>query len=208
MLICPKCKKVFQNSKMYCCYCGTALEEKDNRYDDSILDVTKKMIELCEKEDLLEVEYAKSDRPRIRPKHDTGWFNMKTEPEKYRETVNCLTRIAEIIKENYSYLEENSKGYKNNLKVEAYPNAQSSMQIDFYLRVLGKKEGVIGDSTTILRFALPFCDAKALLDLASDKDKKNIYKAINDLKKYCEERIKNNQEILELIEKGFQNISN
>ena len=206
MLICPKCKKEFQNSKSYCCYCGTELEEK-NHYEDSILDVTKKMIELCEKEDLLEVSNTTNDRPRIRPKYDTGWFRMKEEPEKYKQTVKCLTRIAEIVKENYSYLENNSKGYTNNLMIDVHTNLQDSLQIEFKLRILKKKNDVV-NSIWILNFNLPFCDAKALLDLVSEKDKKSIYENINERKKECENTMRKCKNTLEIIEKGFQNLSN
>ena len=86
MLICPNCEKEFQdtNSKKFCCYCGTVLKEKDNHYKNSILDVTKKMLKLCEKEDLLEVTDTKNGEPcGIRPKEDFGWFTMKSEPERY-----------------------------------------------------------------------------------------------------------------------------
>lgn len=209
MLICPNCEKEFQgtDSKKFCCYCGTILKEKDNHYEDSILDVTKKMIELCEKEDLLEVVNTTNNRPRIRPKHDTGWFNMKEEPEKYKQTVKCLTRIAEIIKENYSYLEKNSKGYMNNLMIDVHTNLQNSLQIDFKLRILKKKDDFV-NSIWILNFALPFCDAKALLDLASEEDKKNIYENINEFKEKCENTMRKCKEALEIIEKGFQNQSN
>jgi hypothetical protein len=205
LLVCPKCKKEFQNSKSYCCYCGAELEEK-NHYEDSILDVTKKMIELCEKEDLLIVSNTTNDRPRIRPKYDTGWFRMKEEPEKYKQTVKCLTRIAEIIKENYSYLEKNSKGYMNNLMIDVHTNLQNSLQIDFKLRILKKKDDIV-NSIWILNFDLPFCDAKALLDLVSEEDKKNIYENINELKKECENTIRKCKGALEIIEKGFQNQS-
>lgn len=213
MLICPNCEKEFQdvNSKKFCCYCGTVLKEKDNHYKNSILDVTKKMLELCKEEDLLEVTNTKDGKPcGIRVKKDFGWFTMKTEPERYKETVRRLTRVAEIIKENYSYLEKNSKGYTNNLKINVMPNPQGPLQIDFSFKVIEKKneKNGIGNSTTILRYAMHFSDAKPLLDLISEKEKESIYEQINEVKKECENTIQRCKEKIRLIEKGLQNQSN
>ena len=199
---CYKCKKEFKDNFIYCPYCSEELisSYKEEQIEKGIITANNfldKMIELCKKEDLLKVREEDDEiKHHIEPKY-WGWLHDDYE----KQAKPCMTRIAEIIKENYNDLIKN-------LIIRIEPNQQCMVQINFEIicKRLCKSEyyGIYETEERLLQFSLPIYDAKPLLELADKETQNAFYEKFLKEQKEATERVEVEKRWLDEISRGVE----